>query len=154
MYILYLHLLILNVKKMWSKSHSVVTKEVNSKQMWNLFTDVNNWHTWDAGIEYAKLEGNFEKGNYFLLRPKGGPNVKVELLEVIENKRFLDVTNFPLAKMYDEHLFEETADGLKITNIITVKGILGFLWVKLVAKKIVDALPVDVQEQIKAASKL
>ncbi|OMQ11679.1 SRPBCC family protein [[Flexibacter] sp. ATCC 35103] len=139
---------------MWSKSHSIVTKKVTKEQMWNLFADVNNWHTWDTGIEYAKLEGNFEKGNHFLLRPKGGPNVKVELLEVVENKRFLDVTNFPLAKMYDEHLFEETPDGLKITNIITVKGLLGFLWVKLVAKKIVDALPVDVQEQIKAASKL
>lgn len=139
---------------MWSKSHSIVTKEVTKEQMWNLFADVNNWHTWDTGIEYAKLEGNFEKGNHFLLRPKGGPNVKVELLEVVENKKFLDVTNFPLAKMYDEHLFEETPDGLKITNIITVKGLLGFLWVKLVAKKIVDALPVDVQEQIKAASRL
>ncbi|WP_316634577.1 SRPBCC family protein [uncultured Flavobacterium sp.] len=139
---------------MWSRSHSITTKKVTKEQMWNLFADVNNWHTWDTGIEYAKLEGNFEKGNHFLLRPKGGPNVKVELLEVVENKRFLDVTNFPLAKMYDEHLFEETLDGLKITNIITVKGLLGFLWVKLVAKKIVDALPVDVQEQIKAASKL
>lgn len=139
---------------MWSKSHSIITKEVTKEQMWNLFADVNNWHTWDTGIEYAKLEGNFEKGNHFLLRPNGGPNVKVELLEVLENKGFLDVTNFPLAKMYDEHLFEETPDGLKITNIITVKGLLGFLWVKLVAKKIVDNLPVDVQEQIKAASKL
>lgn len=139
---------------MWSKSHSIITKEVTKEQMWNLFADVNNWHTWDTGIEYAKLEGNFEKGNHFLLRPKGGPNVKVELLEVVENKKFLDVTNFPLAKMYDEHLFEETPDGLKITNIITVKGLLSFLWVKLVAKNIVDALPVDVQEQIKAASRL
>lgn len=139
---------------MWSKSHSVTTKAVTKEQMWNLFADVNNWHTWDTGIEYAKIEGNFKKGNHFLLRPKGGPNVKVELLEVVENKRFLDVTNFPLAKMYDEHVFEETPEGLKITNIITVKGLLGFLWVKLVAKKIVDALPIDVQEQIKAASKL
>jgi hypothetical protein len=139
---------------MWSKTHSVITTTVTKEQMWKLFSDVNNWHTWDSGIEYAKLVGNFEKGNHFLLRPKGGPNVKVELLEVVENKRFLDVTSFPLAKMYDEHLFEETENGLKITNIITVKGILSFLWVKLVAKKIVDALPVDVQEQIKAASKL
>ncbi|RKR11818.1 polyketide cyclase/dehydrase/lipid transport protein [Flavobacterium sp. 90] len=139
---------------MWSRSHSIVTKAVTKEQMWNLFVDVNNWHSWDTGIEYAKLEGNFEKGNHFLLRPKGGPNVKVELLEVVENKRFLDVTNFPLAKMYDEHIFEETPEGLKITNIIIVKGLLGFLWVKLVAKKIVDALPIDVQEQIKAASKL
>ena len=138
---------------MWTKSNSIVTMKVTSKQMWTLFADINNWHIWDQGIEYAKLEGNFEAGNHFILRPKGGPEVKVKLLETIENRRFLDVTTFPLAKMYDDHLFEETKDGLKITNTITVKGFLGFLWVKLVAKKIADSFSSDVQAQIEAASK-
>lgn len=139
---------------MWTKSHTVVTKDVTREQMWKLFANVNDWHTWDKGIEFAKLEGKFEKGNYFLLRPKGGPNVKVKLLETVKDKSFLDVTDFPLAKMYDEHIFEDSAEGLKITNTITVKGLLGFLWVKIVAQKIADALPLDMQEQIKAASKL
>ena len=139
---------------MWTKSHSIVTKEVSKEQMWRLFADVNNWHKWDKGIEFVKMEGNFEKGNYFTLRPKGGPNVKVELLETVENHRFLDVTNFPLAKMYDLHTFKDSVDGLKVTNTITVKGILGFLWVKIVAQKIADALPTDMQEQINAAAKL
>ncbi len=138
---------------MWVKSYSIVTKKVTKEQMWKLFADVNNWHTWDHGIESAKLEGKFEKGNHFILRPKGGPNVKVELLETVENHKFLDVTKFPLAQMYDEHLFEQTKAGLKITNTITMKGLLGFLWVKIVAQKIADALPFDMQEQINTASK-
>lgn len=139
---------------MWTKSHSIVTKEVSKEQIWKLFIDVNNWHTWDEGIEFATMEGKFEKGNYFTLKPKGGPNVKVELLETAENKMFLDVTKFPLAKMYDEHIFEETPQGLKITNTIKVTGILGFFWIKIVAKKIADALPNDMQHQIKSASRL
>lgn len=139
---------------MWTRSHAVITKEVTKEQMWKLFADVNNWHTWDEGIEFAKLEGNFKKGNFFILRPKGGPNVKVQLLETVENKMFLDVTKFPLAKMYDEHTFEETPQGLKITNTITVKGVLGFFWRKIVAQKIADSLPDDMQKQIKAAQKL
>jgi len=139
---------------MWTKSHTIVTKEVTKEQMWKLFANVNDWHTWDQGIEFAKLEGKFEKGNSFILRPKGGPNVKVTLLETFKDKSFLDVTSFPLAKMYDEHIFEEMVEGLKITNTITVKGLLGFLWIKIIAQKIADALPADMQEQIKAASKL
>jgi Polyketide cyclase / dehydrase and lipid transport len=139
---------------MWTKSHSIVTKEVSKEQMWKLFSNVNDWPSWDGGLESTKLEGNFEKGNYFMLRPKGGPNVKIELLETVENNRFLDVTRFPLARMYDDHVFEETPEGLKISNTITVKGLLGFLWVKMVARKIADALPADMQEQVKAASKL
>ena len=139
---------------MWKRSHSVVTKAVTKEQLWKLFADVNKWHTWDEGIEYARLNGMFEKGNHFILRPKGGPDVKVELLETTPNRHFLDVTKFPLAKMYDDHLWEETPEGLKITNTITVTGVLGFFWRKVVAQKIVDNLPNDMLAQVNAAAKL
>ena len=139
---------------MWTKSHSVVTKEATKEQMWKLFADVNNWNKWDAGIEYAKMEGKFEKGNCFELKPKGGPQVKIELVEAIENKKFVDFTKFPLAKMYGEHTFEEIADGLRVTTTMKVEGPLSFLWVMLVAKNIVDGLPTEIPEQIKFASKL
>lgn len=139
---------------MWTRSHTIVTKDVTKEQMWQLFADVNNWQTWDQGIEYARMNGKFEKGNYFTLRPKGGPDVKIELYEIIQNKRFTDLTRFPLAKMYGDHELEETADGLKITTTMTVTGPLGFLWRKLVAQKIVDNLAADMQVQVKAASKL
>ncbi len=139
---------------MWTKSHSIVTEEVTKEQMWKLFADVNNWHTWDDGIEFAKMEGKLENGNFFTLRPKGGPNVQVQLFETVENKSFLDVTKVPLAKMFDNHTFEEAPQGLKITNTISVTGVLGFLWRKIVAQKIVDSLPNDMQTQIKSASKL
>lgn len=139
---------------MWTKSHSIVTRDVTKQQMWNLFADVNNWHTWDTGIEFAKLEGKFEKGNHFMFQPKGGPKLKIGIVEAVENKKFTDFTKFPLAKMYGEHTFEDTSNGLKITTTMKVEGLLGFLWVKIVAQKIADALPADMKEQIKAASKL
>ncbi|WP_268846169.1 SRPBCC family protein [Flavobacterium aestivum] len=139
---------------MWTKSHSIVTNKVTKQQMWNLFADVNNWHTWDTGIEFAKLEGKFEKGNHFMFQPKGGPKLKIGIVEAVENKKFTDFTKFPLAKMYGEHTFEDTSNGLKITTTMKVEGLLSFLWVKIVAQKIADALPADMQEQIKAASKL
>jgi hypothetical protein len=139
---------------MWIKTYSVITTKVTADQMWALFSDVNNWHTWDQAIEFARLDGPFKQGAYFTLKPKGGPKVKVELLEVQPNRKFVDMTRFPLAKMYDHHEFELTPDGLKITNTISVRGILAFLWIKLVAQKIVAALPTDVEQQILAAQKL
>jgi acetyl-CoA carboxylase beta subunit len=35
-----------------------------------------------------------------------------------------------------------------------VEGLLGFVWRKIVAQKIVDALPEDMQQQIKTAKSL
>jgi hypothetical protein len=139
---------------MWTRSYSIVTKEVTKEQMWKLFADVNNWPKWDTGVELAKLEGKFEKGNHFIFQPKGGPKLKIEIVEAMENQQFTDFTKFPLAKMYGAHTFEDTANGLKITTTMKVQGILSFLWVKLVAQKIVNGLPMDMQDQIKAASKL
>jgi len=139
---------------MWTKSHSIVTREVTKEQLWKLFANVNAWATWDEGVESAKIEGKFEKGNHFILRPKGGPTVKIKLIETTENKSFTDMTTFPLAKMYGEHVFEETPEGLRITTTMKVEGILGFFWRKVVAQPIVDALPKEMIAQIEYASKL
>ena len=139
---------------MWTRSHSIVTKEVTKEQLWKLFANVNEWHTWDEGVEYAKLEGEFEKGNHFLLKPKGGPKVKIELVETVQNRKFTDLTRFPLAKMYGEHVFEDTSEGLKITTTMKVEGLLGFLWRKVVAQGIVNSLPSEMANQVKVAGKL
>lgn len=143
-----------NPKNMWTKSHSILTNEVTKEQMWKLFADVNNWHTWDNGVEFAKIDGKFEKGNHFIFQPKGGPKLKIGIVEATENKSFTDCTKFPLAKMYGEHTFEETTNGLKLTTTMKVEGLLGFVWRKIVAQKIVEALPVDMQQQIQTAKNL
>lgn len=139
---------------MWTKSHSIVTNEATKEQMWKLFTDINNWHVWNNEIEFAKLEGKFEAGNYYLIQPKNGRIVKVKLLKVDENKHCLELGEFPFANMYYDHFIEETASGLKITSTITMKGLLSFLWVQLVVKKIAATMGSHVQEQIRVASKL
>ncbi len=139
---------------MWTKSFSMTTTKVTAKQMWQLLADVNNWHTWDEGIEYAQMTGAFEQGNHFILKPKGGPRVKIRLIETVKNRKFTDLTQFPLAKMYGEHTFEETAQGLKITTTMKVEGILGFLWRKIVAEGIAHALPQETERQIALAAAL
>jgi hypothetical protein len=139
---------------MWTKSHSVTTNEITKEQIWKLFSDVNNWHTWDTGIEYATMTGAFEKGNHFYLKPRNGPKVKIQLAETVENRKFVDLTKFPLARMYGEHIFEDTPEGLRITTRMSVKGPLSFVWVKIVAAGIAAALPEEMEQQIKAAAKL
>jgi hypothetical protein len=139
---------------MWTKSHTLVTREVTKEQLWKLFSDVDHWHTWDAGVEYARLEGKFEAGSYFILKPKKGPKVRIQLVETIANKKFVDCTAFPLAKMYGEHTYEETPEGVRMTTTMTVVGPLSFLWRRIVAQDIADGLPTEMVEQVKAAKKL
>lgn len=136
---------------MITKTVSKTTQEVSQQAMWDLMADVNNWNKWDEGIEYSAMDGNFITGNTFTLKPKGGPKVSILLEEVKPSYYYRDLTKFLLAKMRDEHWFEETSDGLKITVKLTMSGLLGKLWYKLVMKGIVDGLPHEIDNQIKAA---
>lgn len=139
---------------MWKKTYSVITQEVTKEQIWKLATDIDRWKEWDDTVEYSTLLGPLKEGEFFILKPKGGPKVKIRLIEVIPFQKFTDLTTFPLAKMYGEHLYEETENGLKITVTMTVTGLLAWLWIKLVAADIVKHLPKDIANQIKNAKKL
>lgn len=139
---------------MWSKTYSVTTDEVTREQMWKLFTNVNSWHIWDSGVENAQLNGQFEQGNHILLKPKSGPKIKIVLSKVVEKQLFITASSFPLGKIYHQHLFEETSDGLRISYTITVKGVLSFLWVKFIAQNLFNSISKDVVKQINIAKTL
>lgn len=121
---------------MWKRTCSKIYQNISISKVWDLWADIDNWPKWHDDLEYCKLNGKFEKGSFFILKPKGGPKVKIELLDVQPEKSFIDCTKFPGAKMYDTHKIEKTPTGIKISNEVRVEGILSFLWVFLVAKNV------------------
>lgn len=121
---------------MWSQSYSKKVTDLTAAQVWKVWSDLNNWHSWQSDIEYAKLEGEFKVGGYFLLKPKGSPEVRIMLLEIEENRQFTDLTNFPGAKMYGRHEFIEHDNVLEIKTTMSIEGRLSFLWRKIVAEKV------------------
>lgn len=78
----------------------------------------------------------------------------MEIVECTPNRSFTDCTYLFGAKMYDEHMFEETERGLQITTTVRVDGILAWLWVQLVAKNVAKDLQGDIEKQVVLASKL
>jgi hypothetical protein len=136
---------------MWSKSYSTKVRDVTAEQLWRVFVDVNRWHIWDGDLDYARLEGEFAVGNSFLLKPKGGPKVKIQLVEVVPNRTFTDRTKFPLAEMFGQHDFVEADDGVEIKTTIRLRGPLAFVWRKLVAEGIVAGLADQTESLIRRA---
>ncbi len=109
--------------------------------MWAAWADVNSWPQWDEDLELTSLAGPFEAGAQFMLKPKGGPKVSVQITFVKPLFAFTDVTRFPMAMMYDIHEMEETPDGLKLKSSIRVEGLLGWLWKKIVAQGVAEGVP-------------
>lgn len=135
---------------MWSRSYSKKVSGLSADQVWAVWTNVNEWHTWQPNIALAKLDGEFKVGNLFMLKPKAGPKVNIKLIQVEPFKSFTDLTIFPGAKMYGSHEFIEHADGLEIKTTMSIEGPLSFLWRKLVAEGVANAMPQQTESLINA----
>lgn len=138
----------------WEKTHTIKVQNVAKKQIWKVWEDVNHWHIWDTDIDFARMEVPFSVGNSFLLKPKGGPKVKIKLLKVEPNNAFTDVTTFPLAKMYGIHEMRETSVGLEVSHTVRIEGPLSFLWKKLVAEKVAEGLEEQAIKMVERAREL
>ena len=136
---------------MWERTYSKTFAGIQREDIWTIWTDVNNWPKWHGDLDYCKMEGTFEVGNYFMLKPKGGRPVKIVLTEIDAGNSFTDCTTFPGAKMYDTHALEETLEGLKLTNTLVVTGPLKWLWIKLVEQNVADTVPEEVELLVKLA---
>jgi len=125
-----------------------VVESISKEEIYTFWADVNNWTKWNDEIESATLDGSFSKGNFFTLTLKGGSKVKIELLEVEENKGFTDLTKFPLAKMYGMHEIVEKEGKIELIATIKIEGLLSFLWMKIVAQGVADNLGSDMDKMI------
>ncbi len=124
-------------------SISKTVEGVSAKEVFSVWADVNNWHKFNHGIKYARLEGDFVVGSSFVLRLPEGREVSLKLTEVTTDKSFTDMTKFPLAKMYGIHEITQENGKITLTATIKIDGMLSFLWKKLVAQKVADKMEDD-----------
>lgn len=134
---------------MWQQSYSQMVSDVTVEEVWNVWTDVNQWHTWQDDIEFARLDVDFKVGSVFKFKPKGAPTFSIEITEVVENSLFTDLTKLPLAKMYDKHEIISHADCIELKSTIRISGPLAFLWKRLIVKGIVESLPTQTENLLK-----
>lgn len=128
---------------------SRVVENISKEEIFSKWADINNWHTFNDDIDYAKLDGEFKEGNFFTLGLKSGQKVKIQLLKIEKNKSFTDLTKFPLAKMYGIHEVTEKNGKIEIKASIKIEGILSFLWKKIVAQEVADKLGEDMDRLIR-----
>lgn len=139
---------------MWSKTQKIVTKDVTAEQMWKIYQNIESFSTWDKGIEWTQLHGEFAVGTHYTLKPKGWPAADIEIIHLIENEEFDDLTYFFWATMYGYHRLRETDDWLEISVTMEVRWWMSWFWVMIVADGIIKELPDTFTRQIQIASKL
>jgi hypothetical protein len=126
-------------------------EDVTAEQVWRVWSDVNRWQAWQPDIEYARLDGPFEAGQVFRFRPKGGPELGIEITEARPLAGYADLTRFPGAKMLDSHEIVDHGGRIEIRNTLTVSGPLGFLWRRLVAEGVAAGIEDQTRRAVEQA---
>ncbi len=139
---------------MWSRTYSKRVKGLNVDKIWKIWTDVDQWKDWQDDVEYSKMQSAFETGGKFLFKPKGGPNLTLELTEVTDLKSFTDLTKFPLAKMYDTHEILVHEDEIELKCTTSIEGPLAFVWRKLVAEEVFKGIPHQIEALLARATEM
>ena len=124
---------------MWRAQYEMVT-DVPASALYRAIADVNSWAKWDAGLEYTQLEGQAKPGAGFVLKPKGGPKVKMSIDDVRPHL-LVDTAHLLGAKMRTTHEYVQKGNQTTIRFGIEVSGPLGFLWRKVVGEKQIKEAP-------------
>ena len=137
---------------MWTKKVTIKTK-ASQEQIWNLWSNVKNWNKWDSEVEYSELNGKFDIGTFGILKPRKGPKSKFKLISVDKLNEFTSRSFLPLTKMDFIHEMNEKDGELFITHGVEIKGLLTFLFSRVIGKKIISELPQTMENLSKLAKK-
>ena len=94
------------------------TVAASPHDIWALWIDVNNWHTWDAGIERAEIREHFKAGNSFSLTPRGAGPLKIVLKTVTQGEEFSDEAVVPFGTIRNFHKLDKAGPLVLLTHQI------------------------------------
>lgn len=106
----------------WNKSYELDVRST-SKNIWQAFIDTSTWKQWNPGVKSIKLEGPFLAGTWFSMGLPDGDIIRSRLIDVSEEKHFIDETLICETLVRVEHRIEALGTGqCKLIYAISTQG--------------------------------
>jgi uncharacterized protein YndB with AHSA1/START domain len=107
---------------MWDYEYSAEAK-VSAHAVWTLWADPLGWHTWNEGAGKVELDGPFAAGTRFTMTPPGEDPIQMTITEVVPDRAWIDVCEWPGLVITTHHLIEEMGGGrTKVTYRTEITG--------------------------------
>lgn len=123
-----------------SFTHTVRT-QADPDRLWEAWTDVDRWPTWDTELESAALDGPFVAGAKGRLDPADGPESSFELVSVDPKNGYTYVVSLPLSGLRVERTAAVDDEGLSFTHKVSFEGALGWFFAGILGGGYEEALP-------------
>jgi hypothetical protein len=116
--------------------------DIDRDRLFRTLADLKGWPEWDDDILSVDCEGPPRAGSRFTLRLKDGSAVELTVEALEPPALFVDRAKLPLARMVSRHeLLPAEGGRTRLRHVIETSGPLGWLWDRLVARKIAAGLP-------------
>lgn len=104
----------------WRRAYARPTK-ASPTAIWKLWSDVEGWGAWNAGIERIQLHGPFREGTEFTMKPPGQEAIRSRLVRVAPEREFVDETIVGDLTVRVSHRIERATDGA-VTIVYAVEA--------------------------------
>ncbi|WP_416418816.1 polyketide cyclase [Paenarthrobacter aromaticivorans] len=95
---------------MWDYEHSIETTAA-PEGLWRLWTDVENWGSWNAEIERVEIDGPFAVGSQILMTPPGDDPIQLRIAEMVDGELFVDEARFDELLIRTAHRLDRLDGG-------------------------------------------
>ena len=119
--------------------------------IYGLYAQVSDWPAWDPEVERSHVSGPFVAGATGTLKPKGGPESKIELIEVTPGKSFTVRCKLPFCEMTFGHELEQAGGLTTATHSVSFTGPLAVVFGFLIGRGIERTLPATMNGLKRAA---
>ena len=126
----------------------------SKEQIWELWTDVANWNSWDSTVKTSELFGNFNVGTKGVVKLSGGPKSKFVITECKPLETFTNRSFLPLCKVDFTLILVETQNGLLVTYQQEMTGIMTFFFSKVLGKMMAKGLSKGMEDLITYSTNL
>lgn len=95
---------------MWEYEFAVETT-ASVEAVWKVWSDVEAWPEWNAGVEKIRIDGPFAAGTRFVMTPPGEDGIELRLADVRVNEGFTDIMDGGDVVVTTVHRLERLAGG-------------------------------------------
>jgi len=109
--------------------------------IWSIWTNVNQWKTWDSGLKDAMMNEAFQlnaKGEIISLE---GRKSKFKIVEIEEGVSYTFKTNLPLGGLYVKRYLSQKNGLNYFTHEVWFKGLTSGIFAKMFGTKFKEMLP-------------
>ena len=119
-----------------------ITVSAPAEAIFQIYSDVPSWHTWDPDTKSATLEGPFAVGSRGHLTPTKGNTVPMVLTRVEPGRCFTVESKIPLFRMLFEHELLPSPGTTEVIHRVTFSGLLSIVLGPMLSKQLNSGLPV------------